>query len=110
MIRQSIENASIVVLPPCNLTYYFVETIQVVGDSAFRSRDPNLSRTQAKRTGIDVKDGMDWWHDGGKYVYRYQEVNRLDNRYLKVVIDPESGMVLRYCDEPLTEHRRPEVG
>ena len=87
-------------------TYYFVDTVQVVDDSRFRSRDRNLSKTQAKRTGIDIKDGMDWWRDGGKYVYRYQEVNRGDDRYVKVVVDLESGIVLRDCHEPLSGHKK----
>ena len=91
-------------------TYYFVETVQVVDDTRFQSRDPNLSKTQGKRTGIDIKNGMDWWHDGGKYVYRYQEVNHRDGRYLKVVVDRESGIVLRYCDELLSEHKMPGGG
>ena len=93
-----------------HMTYYFVETVRVADDSKFRSYDPNLSKTQAKRTRIDIKDGMDWWRDGGKYVYRYQEVNRRNDQYLEVVVDLQSGIVLRDCDEPLSEHKRPKGG
>jgi hypothetical protein len=74
-------------------------------DSQRRVRDLNLSKTQAKRRGIDIKSGYGWWRAGGKFVYRYQEVNHKTDRYREFVIDRETGEVLRDCDEPLAEHR-----
>ena len=80
--------------------------ITCVLDSRRQVRDPNLSKTQAKRRGVDIKSGYDWWRNGGKFVYRYQEVNHETGRYRKLVIDPETGEVIRHCDEPLSEHRK----
>ena len=79
--------------------------IDVALDSRIQERDPNLSKTQAKKTRVDIKSGEDWWRDGGKFVYRYQEVNRKTDRYRKFVKDLETGEVLKDCDEPLSEHR-----
>ena len=81
------------------------ETLGIVQDQRLTFDSSGPSRTQAKKTGVDYKFGLDWWHDGGKFVYRYQEVNRRDNRYVKFVLDRETGKVLRYCNEPLDEHR-----
>jgi hypothetical protein len=33
-----------------------------------------------------------------------REINREHNRYKEVIVNPETGEVLRQCDEPLTEH------
>ena len=89
-----------------HLTVVVDEAIVVASDFRLQARDPSMSKTQGKRTGVDIKSGSDWWRDGGKFVFRYQEVNHNTNRYLKVVVDPEGGEVLRFCGEPLTEHRR----
>ena len=86
-------------------TIEICETIRVVVDHRLQFDGSNTSRTQAKKERVDYKFGYDWWRDGEKFVYRYQEVNRPANRYCKFVQDPETGKVLRYCNEPLDEHR-----
>ena len=99
--------------PKCNsTTLHFTvvveEQIEITSvlDSRRQVRDPNLSKTQAKKKGVDIKEGYDWWRDGSRFVYRYQEVNHQTGRYRKFVIDHETGEVLRDCDEPLSEHKK----
>lgn len=91
-----------------DFTVVVEETVTITDalDSRIQERDPNLSKTQAKKTWVDIKSGSDWWRDGGKFVYRYQEVNRKTDRYRKLVIDLETGKVVKDCDEPLSEYRK----
>ena len=79
--------------------------ITSVLDSRRQVRDPNLSKTQAKRRGVDIKEGYDWGRNSRKFNYRYQEVNHRTGRYRKFVVDVETGEALKDCDEPLTEHK-----
>ena len=76
-------------------------------DSRRETRTPDQSRRQARKGAeyIEILSGDDWWRDGGKFNYRYREVNKKIDRYREIVMDLETGEVLRHCDEPLSEHR-----
>ena len=98
--------------PNCSSAFLHVtavveEVIQVAPDLEVRGRDPNLSKTQAKKSGVDIKSGQDWCRDLGRFVYRYREINRPKDRYIEFVHDRETGKVLRWCNERLTDHQSP---
>ena len=51
-----------------------------------------------------VKEGDSLSISRGRWMRVLQIVDRRNNRYRKVVTDPETGEVLRDVDEPLTDH------
>ena len=48
--------------------------------------------------------GDDFWRDGRTWVQKEMLVDKLGNHYLKKIVDPRSGAVIHYCDEPLDQH------
>ncbi len=54
---------------------------------------------------VEFKSGDSLHRDSGRWMKLEQTVDREANRYRKVVIDPDTGRVLRSVDKPLDEHR-----
>ena len=48
--------------------------------------------------------GDDLHRATGQWNKLTREIDRENNRYKEVIVNPASGEVLRHCDEPLTEH------
>ncbi len=53
---------------------------------------------------FESKDGDSMSTARGRFMKRCQLVDKQNNRYVKKVIDPASGEVLRDVDEPLSDH------
>ena len=101
--------------PNCDsTTHHFIgvveETILIGPSYDVRVRDPNLSKTQGRKRGIDIRSGASWCHDRDKFVELYRKVDRKTDRYRELVIDRETGEVLHHCDQPLSEHRKQPTG
>ena len=41
----------------------------------------------------------------GIWAKRYMRIDRRNNRYFEEVINPESGDIIHFCDEPLSDHQ-----
>jgi hypothetical protein len=54
---------------------------------------------------LEQKVGSDLFRKTGKYTYLEQVIDRQNDWYHKLVVDPETGAPLRRCDEPLSKHR-----
>ena len=52
----------------------------------------------------ELKQGDSYSTSRGRWMSLLQIVDRRNNRYRKLVTDPETGDVLRDVDEPLSEH------
>ena len=62
-----------------------------------------------KRPGIkkpiyECVSGDDLHRDSGQWNKLTREIDRENNRYRELIVNPESGETIRECDEPLTEH------
>lgn len=57
-----------------------------------------------KRWAREFKFGDDFNWGLGKYVYLNRDIDRENNLYFEVVIDKQTGEILRECLEPLDEH------
>lgn len=67
----------------------------------------NTVRTATSRKFIfQSKQGDDLYRKTGRWSLVWQVVDRLRNRYKKLVIDKETGEILKDVDEPLTDHKR----
>jgi predicted RNA-binding Zn-ribbon protein involved in translation (DUF1610 family) len=65
---------------------------------------------KAKRQGrgkpyIEGKSGDDLHRKTGKWMHLVRVIDRARNWYTERIIDPETGTVIRNCEEPLTDHR-----
>jgi len=65
---------------------------------------------KAKRQGerkphVEGKSGDDLHRETGRWMKKDRLIDRENDHYKEVVTDPESGNVIRYCEEPLSEHR-----
>ena len=43
--------------------------------------------------------------ESGKWDKKERIIDRENDRYIEKIIDPETGEVIRHCDEPLSEHQ-----
>ena len=48
--------------------------------------------------------GDDLYRETGQWNKLLREIDRENDRYKEVIINPENGDVLRQCDEPLSKH------
>ena len=48
--------------------------------------------------------GDDLYRKTGQWNKLTQEIDRENDRYRKMIVNPETGEIIRQCDEPLSEH------
>ncbi len=53
---------------------------------------------------IILKQGFDFFRLAQKWMTLIQIVDRENKKYKKIIIDPETGEIIRNTDEPLTDH------
>lgn len=53
----------------------------------------------------ETKSGADFHRTSGLWMQRDLVIDRDNDRYFERIIDPETGEVLRICEEPLSQHR-----
>jgi len=53
---------------------------------------------------IEGKGGDDLHRKTGRWMHLQRIIDRARNWYTEVVTDPETGMVVHRCEEPLSEH------
>lgn len=58
-----------------------------------------------KKPRVEHVSGDDFHRATGKWNKLERLIDGRNNRYREVIRDPETGAVLRFVDEPLTEHR-----
>jgi hypothetical protein len=59
-------------------------------------------------TGKTVTEGIagdDLHRKSGKWMLKERLIDHEKDRYKEVVTDPETGVVIHHCEEPLSEHR-----
>jgi len=65
---------------------------------------------KAKRQGqgkpyVEGRSGDDLHRKTGKWMKKEQVIDRENDQYAEVVTDPETGIVMHHCKEPLSKHR-----
>ena len=79
------------------------EEMGVREDLHSRVKDPRYSSKRNPR--VISKVGASYWHDEKKWMHREMLVDKNQGRYRKVISDPETGEIVRECEEPLPKHR-----
>ena len=64
-----------------------------------RRRIPNKANFEYEEI-----EGKDWSHSLGRFVSKHRIIDRKGNRYIELVVDDESGEILKSCQEPLSDH------
>lgn len=49
--------------------------------------------------------GASYFSKAQRWVERLMRIDRRNNQYQEVVTDPDTGMIIHKCEEPLSEHR-----
>ena len=57
-----------------------------------------------RKTIYESVSGDDLHRDTGQWNKLTREIDRENNRYKEVIINPDNGEILRHCEEPLTDH------
>ncbi len=57
-----------------------------------------------KKPIFESVSGDDLHRASGQWNKLTREIDRENNRYKEVIVNPETGEILRHCDEPLTDH------
>ena len=57
-----------------------------------------------KKSIYESVSGDDLHRASGQWNKLTREIDRENNRYKEVIVNPETGEALRYCDQPLTDH------
>lgn len=86
------------------ITMNFVDKIPKIREN-LRGRVKDMSRPSKEKLRQDFFDGDDFHHKSGKWNYKTRLIDRDNDLYREEVTDPETGEVIHFCEEPLSEHR-----
>ena len=53
---------------------------------------------------IEQQAGDDFHRASGKWFKKERIIDRENDRYYEKFTDPDTGVVTRFCDEPLSQH------
>jgi phage FluMu protein Com len=63
-----------------------------------------LTNAATGKTTLEQFSGDDLHRKSGKWMMKQRVIDREKDKYKEVVTDPETGKVVRHCEEPLTKH------
>lgn len=75
------------------------ESVQVREKIGMKQKRPGH-----KKSIYESVSGDDLHRASGQWNKLTREIDRENNRYKEVIVNPETGEALRYCDQPLTDH------
>jgi hypothetical protein len=64
----------------------------------------NVNVTGKRKIRRHLQTGSQWSVSREKFVDKVRDIDRDADTYYERVVDPETGEVLRHCEEPLSEH------
>lgn len=67
-------------------------------------KDYAAGKSRKKGLRKESKDGASFSYDRKRFMQLNQLVDHETKRYVKTVIDPKTGEVIRHIDEPLQDH------
>lgn len=78
---------------------HITETVTVLQKIGTKHKRPGK-----KKPIFESVTGDDLHRATGKWNKLTREIDRENDHYREIIVDPETGNVLRECDEPLSEH------
>ncbi len=80
-----------------------IEEIKVYDSVKGQIRDPKLPSRKKMR--VEFFKGAELRKKDGKMIKKERLIDKRNNLYKEVIIDPETGEILHHCEEPLSEHQ-----
>ena len=66
--------------------------------------DVHLKAAGFKRSLLEIRSGDDFHRNSGRWNTLERVIDRQGKRYRELIIDPDTGQILRNCDECLSAH------
>jgi uncharacterized FlaG/YvyC family protein len=79
------------------------DTLAIKEQLGVKVKDPRF--TGSRKIKIEQIVGDDLHRNSGKWYKKVRIIDRENDRYYEEIVDPDTGNVIRQCDEPLSEHR-----
>ena len=81
------------------------DRIEVTDQLKVTAQDPTLpSNTQKKRHQTEIIQGSEWSVSHQKMVHKERLIDKPNNKYTELVVDPDTGEIIHWCEEPLSHH------
>jgi hypothetical protein len=71
----------------------------------FRLNVKDVTRRSADNPRLKFHSGDSYWHDGQRWVQREMLADRNNDQYREIIVDPLTGEVIHFCEEPLSAHQ-----
>lgn len=82
----------------------FVDEANLTVTDFLDVQSKNVNVTGKRKIRRHLQTGSQWSVSREKFVDKVRDIDRDADTYYERVIDPETGEVLRHCEEPLSEH------
>ena len=75
-------------------------TVRVTSSLSGKARSPD-----SRKPFVEFKSGDSYSWAHGIWAKLIRRIDRRNNRYYEKVFDPETGDIIHFCDEPLSDHQ-----
>ena len=72
---------------------------------SLRGKVKDVTKTGKSKLRQDFFVGDDLHRKSGKWNKKERYLNKDSDTYKEVVVDPETGEIVHYCEEPLSQHQ-----
>lgn len=83
----------------------FSEDINLQLKDSLRGKVKDVTKTGKEKLRKDFLTGDDLHRKSGKWYKKDRCIDKDNDHYKEMVVDPENGEVIHHCEEPLREHR-----
>ena len=96
---------------PCPYCGSLRRTIHLVIEDLFKIRETaegkvrDTTRSGKRRIRIEFSTGSDLHRKTGKWYKKDRLIDRGNDIYKEVIVDPTTDKVVHHCEEPLSQHR-----
>lgn len=86
------------------INLHFEDKVDVTVTDWLDLKATNTEMSGKRKMRRHLQTGSQWSVSREKMVEKVRDIDRDADTYYERVVDPETGEVLRQCDEPLSEH------
>lgn len=90
--------------PSCGSTSRSFEVTATAGIGLSASLGMNAKHAGEKKPFIEQISGKYLHRKTNKNVDKTRVIDRENDRYLETITDPQTGVIIHHCDEPLSKH------
>lgn len=87
-----------------NIELHFHDVMEVKVSDWLEVKAKDVTLPSKKKLRRHLQIGSQWSVGRGKLVDKVRDLDKDADMYLERVVDPDTGEVIRHCEEPLSEH------